>query len=129
MKILYLSPTAALAGAERVLLDVVRSVGRAEPSAEQHLIAFREGPVLEEARARGAAVQLVPMPPTMAERAGSQAAGWGPLWSGLGLARRAVVGLPSCWGFVRRLRRAVEALNPDVIHSNGIESHLLTRPA
>lgn len=129
MKILYLSPTAALAGAERSLLDVVTAVGRQDPAARRFIVAFRDGPALERARREGVAVTLLRLPAILAERGGSQATGWGLLRSAAALAGRGAGGCVALWRFVRQLRRTVAALNPDVIHSNGIESHLLTRLA
>jgi len=123
VKILFLSPAAQLGGAERVLLDMIASVHPALPAgSEIHLIALADGPLVEAARALRVQTQVLPMPAPLS-RLGDSAAegncfrfGW--------LALRTT---PSLTGYVKQLRRAVRAIDPDIIHSNGIKTHVLSR--
>jgi glycosyltransferase involved in cell wall biosynthesis len=125
MRILYLNPSGALGGAERVLLSVMAAVRRADPSAELHLLTCADGPLLDRARRAGARADVLPLPPVLAAVGDSRL-------HGRGLAARAwrafsdgVRGLPAAVRYARRLGRAVRELAPDVVHSNGIKTHLL----
>jgi glycosyltransferase involved in cell wall biosynthesis len=128
VKILFLNPVGTIGGAERVLLDLIASLRGAAPSAEVHVAAAAEGPLLDAAASLGAATTLLPLPPAVGEM-GDSALG--------GRYVRALPGLLSrlpaaAWAgccYARRLRRLVEEVRPDVVHSNGIKCHLLTRLA
>jgi glycosyltransferase involved in cell wall biosynthesis len=126
MRVLYLSPTAALGGAERVLLSVLSALRDAGSPVQPHLLALADGPLLEHAARLGVAGTALPMP------AGLAAVGDSQLTAGAG--RRALLGqalraLPATARYLRRLRRHVAALAPDLVHSNGIKTHLLGRLA
>ena len=84
-----------------------------------HLILLADGPLRAAAEALGVHVQVVPMPPALAAT-GSNA-------SMLRLLARGLIGLPSLWSFTKQLRAIVRSIQPDVIHSNGLKTHLLTR--
>ena len=124
MKILYLNPTSCLGGAERVLLSVVAAVREADPLAELHLLLPEEGPLVRHAEAAGARVSLVPMPAALAALGDSQLDQTG-LARLTALLRHGLVAAPAAWDYVRRLRWRVRRLAPDVIHSNGLKTHLL----
>src|SRR5439155_13528052 len=38
---------------------------------------------------------------------------------------RGILAAPSIWNYLRRLRRAIRQIAPDIIHSNGLKSHLM----
>lgn len=119
MRILYLSPSGALGGAERALLEAMGAVRDIEPSWGLGLIAFEEGPLLEHAKRLGADAFALPMPESLAaagETGRTRAA------TLLDLARSAG---PAA-SYVRALRRRAAAWRPDLIHSNGIKGHVLT---
>jgi glycosyltransferase involved in cell wall biosynthesis len=44
-------------------------------------------------------------------------------------ASQGVTALPAGWNYVRQLRQRLQALAPDLIHTNGIKAHLLARLA
>ena len=126
MRIVYLNPVGALGGAERSLLDVMASVRQADPSARLSLVVCTDGPLLEHARRLGVWVVLLPMPDALVELGDS---GWRdrpPLEAFITLARRGPAAAWTTWRYVHRLGRAVRALRPDVVHSNGIKCHFLT---
>lgn len=125
MRILFLSPIGGVGGAERVLLTAVAGVKHALPSAVVRVVALTDGPLLEAATAAGAEVEVVPMPAALRRLGDSQARG---RWRALpALALRSVAAVPAAWLYARRLRAAVARFAPDVVHSNGIKTHLLSR--
>jgi glycosyltransferase involved in cell wall biosynthesis len=127
MRILYLSPTSCLGGAERVLLSVLAAVRAAEPSAELHVLLPGSGPLGRHAEEAGAQVGFVPMPPGLAALGDSQLERSGALGRIVALLRPGLAAAPAAWRYVDRLRRHVRRLAPDVIHSNGLKTHLLAR--
>jgi len=48
MRVLYLSPTAAMGGAERVLLDLLGMVRKARPAWPLALVTGNDGPLVED---------------------------------------------------------------------------------
>jgi glycosyltransferase involved in cell wall biosynthesis len=127
MHLLYLSPTGTLGGAERVLLNVMTAVRHTRPDWRPRLLALADGPLLERAERAGVPTTLLPMPTELNALGDSQLAGttaprqWGNLlWQSLQAAR-------ATWDYGQRLKEAIRALRPALIHSNGIKSHLLLR--
>jgi glycosyltransferase involved in cell wall biosynthesis len=129
VRILYLNPIGGIGGAERVLLTAVAGVRRTEPSATIRVLTFTDGPLLPPVRDLGAEVEVVPMPAALRGLGDSQlrsAKRWG---GRLGLLGRATLVVPVGCGYAARLRKAVSRFGPDVVHSNGIKTHLLSRVA
>lgn len=120
MRVLFLNPIGGIGGAERVLLAAVGGVKRSRPDAVVRVVTFADGPLLAAAAGLGAEVKVVPLPRRLAALGDSTG-------GKLGLLARAAVAGPAAWRFVRRLRAAVTRFAPDVVHSNGIKSHLLSR--
>jgi glycosyltransferase involved in cell wall biosynthesis len=120
-----LNPTGSLGGGERSLLDLVASLRRRDPSIEPHLIACGDGPLLADARRAGATAELLPMPPALARAGDSGAVS---RWKLVALAQAMRAGVSSL-RFARTLRGAIAAARPDVVHSNGIKTHLLAAMA
>ncbi len=129
MRVLYLNPVGFVGGAERVLLSVMAAVRAAEPSWDLRLLVATPGPLLERAAEVGVPGVLLPMPAAMAAAGDSRHRGSGWLSRSAGLLRQGVVLAPGLCCYGRRLRRAVREIAPDLIHSNGIKSHLLARLA
>jgi glycosyltransferase involved in cell wall biosynthesis len=127
LRILYLNPVGALGGGERCLLSMLRAVRQAEPSAEVHLIVCTAGPLIEQAEALGAQVRLLEMPERLAGLGDSALKQSGRLGASFTLVRRGMAALPAGRRYVQALREAIEAIAPDLVHSNGIKTHLLTR--
>ncbi|MDE3052266.1 MAG: glycosyl transferase family 1, partial [Gemmatimonadota bacterium] len=75
MRIVYLSGSGQLGGAERCLLDVMQSVHQREPSWELALIASRDGPLLGAARALGVDASVEAFPGRLAGLGDSAAGG------------------------------------------------------
>jgi glycosyltransferase involved in cell wall biosynthesis len=123
MRIAFLSPAAALGGAERCLVDLVVSLRRHAPQASIAVVAGVTGPLLDLARDAGADVHVVPMPAALA-RAGDSAASGGRRGALPALARAAAASLAAA-AHARELSRALARLRPSVVHSNGMKHHVL----
>lgn len=115
MRIVFLSPLASLGGAERILLNMIRSIRAVESTWELHVIAAEEGPLLAAAESFGAHVHCLPMPDNLMT-AGS--GGFNPL--------RAIGTGWSMLRYSQSLRKLLRSLQPDLVHSNGAKFHLLS---
>jgi glycosyltransferase involved in cell wall biosynthesis len=129
MKIAYVSPVGVLGGAENCLLNVMASVKEARPKAHLHLIASSDGPLLERAAELGVSVHLVPMPKRMTELGDSVLHRREGIAALTRMGARAFAALPLTAMYILKLRKALASIGPDVVHSNGLKSHLLTAMA
>jgi glycosyltransferase involved in cell wall biosynthesis len=126
MKVLFVSPTGALGGAERVLLAILAALRQARPATHCHLLALAPGPLVERAAELGTETTVLPAPfalqtfgDSRLNAAKQRVRPW------LNLAWGSVSLSWQTWEYARRLRRQVRAIDPDVIHSNGIKTHAL----
>jgi glycosyltransferase involved in cell wall biosynthesis len=127
MRILFLSPIGSLGGAERVLLTAVTGIRRTDPAAVVRVLAFSDGPLIGAVRALGAQVQVVPAPVAVGRMGDSQLRAAGKWRGRLALVASAVWAAPAGVRFITQLRSAIARFAPDVVHSNGIKTHLLSR--
>ncbi|GMU00298.1 hypothetical protein KH5H1_44180 [Corallococcus caeni] len=125
MRILFLNPVGILGGAERALVDLLACLRTLEPDLSLHLIAGTDGPLVETARGLGVEARVLALPDRLSALGDS------------GLREQGRAGL---WRFTRELaptplllarygldlRRAVRDAAPDLLHSNGIKTHLLS---
>lgn len=88
-----------------------------------HLAVGGPGPLIDEAQRLGVTVHVVSMPDSLA-LIGDSGVGSGTFGT-VRLVRDAAVAGTGATAYACRLRRLVRNLSPDVIHSNGIKSHLL----
>lgn len=128
MKILFLNPLSELGGAERCLLDLMASLRETRSDLSLELAVGGPGPLIDEAERLGVRVHIVPMPSAVASfgdsaRAATTLAGRIRLLAGATMAGAGA--LAYAW----KLHRLVRRLAPDVIHSNGIKSHVLAAMA
>ncbi len=125
MRVLYLSPTAALGGAERVLLDLLANVRQVHPAWQVSLLVANDGPLVAGARELGVDTFVLPYPPELATLGDATLRlSAGPrVWIAFGwrFTRAAVASV----GYLRRFRRAIQTIRPDVLHSNGYKMHVL----
>jgi glycosyltransferase involved in cell wall biosynthesis len=127
LRILFINPVGFLGGAERVLLDVIASLKPVLPDgSSMQLICLADGPLVAEAQALGIDARALPLPQRITNLGESGLAG-GKLAKAGKLAINLAVGSPAAIQFVSRFRRVVLDGQPDLIHSNGVKSHLLTR--
>jgi glycosyltransferase involved in cell wall biosynthesis len=126
MKVLFVSPTGVLGGAERVLLSALGAIRMARPEVQCHLLVLSAGPLVERATELGVETTVLPAP------AGLQLLGDSRLkqsnrraFRAATMALRSIPLIWSTWRYVRQLRRRIRELGPDLIHSNGIKTHAL----
>lgn len=125
MKVVYLSPSAALGGAERCLLDLLTSVRKADPRCAVALVSAGDGPLVERARALGVDTFVLEMPPEL-QRAGDSALRFSSTAAArVRLAAGAASAALAAARHAIRLRGLLRRLRPDVVHSNGMKYHLL----
>ena len=122
MRVVYLSPTGALGGAETSLLTMLASVRRARPSWALHLIAATAGPLIERADVLGVSTSVLPFPAALA-RLGEHGATTDRRRMRFALAAGRAAASVAAYG--ARLRREIRRVAPDVIHSNGLKMHVL----
>ncbi len=122
MRVVYLSPTGALGGAETSLLAMLASVRRARPSWALHLIAATAGPLIERADALGVSTSVLPFPAALA-RLGEHGATTDRRRMRFAVAAGRAAASVAAYG--SRLRREIRRVGPDVIHSNGLKMHVL----
>jgi len=120
LRILYLNPIGQLGGAERSLIDLLRSLHDHDRSLELSVLSLAEGPLNDAVRELGIEVRVVPLPPALA-RLGDSGLGLGTLGDGL----RAAAALPAFALFERQLRREIWKFSPRILHSNGLKTHVL----
>lgn len=126
MKVVYLNPSGQLGGAERMLLDMLASLRRAEPEWPLHLVASKEGLLVKKAEALGVSTTVLPFPSVLARLGDAGSGGTaGKQTSRLALLLRLLLALPATAAYVKKLRRVVRELTPDILHTNGFKMHLL----
>jgi glycosyltransferase involved in cell wall biosynthesis len=125
MRIVYLTPSGQLGGAERSLLDLLSSLRQSVPDWSLSVIIGGDGPLTARVAALGVEVQVLPFPVALA-RLGDAGVS-----AQLGEARRCqwlgslIRAVPSTTSYAARLRRTLACIAPDVIHTNGFKMHLL----
>jgi glycosyltransferase involved in cell wall biosynthesis len=129
MRVMFLSASGQLGGAETSLLEILASLRQAEPSWPLLLLAAAEGPLNQRAAALGVNTVTLPFPQSIARLGESGAAASGG-WAGF--AARLLMAVPSAATYLGRMRAAIRDFEPDVLHSNGFKMHVLgafARPA
>ncbi len=122
MRILFLSPTAAMGGAERVLVDLLAMVRRARPAWTVGLVIGNDGPLADDARRLGVQTTVLPFPRDFAQL-GDAGLATPATWARFAL--HAASGSVATLLYVQSLRQVVADFAPHLIHSNGIKMHLL----
>jgi glycosyltransferase involved in cell wall biosynthesis len=126
MKVAYLNAAASLGGAERSLLHMLTSLRSNAPETSLTLITAEEGPLLSRAEALGVRTIVVPMAPVLIRIGESHLPAGGGWNKWLTLGRQVGPGLPALAGYLARLRGVLSKLQPDLIHSKSIKTHLLS---
>lgn len=126
MKIVFLSPTGELGGAEISLLDILASLRRAEPAWSLHLITASDGPLVRRATALGVQTTILAFPRSLARLGDAGMASKDRNRLGmLGLAYKLLAAGSAVARYVGLLRRSLADLTPDVVHTNGLKMHIL----
>jgi glycosyltransferase involved in cell wall biosynthesis len=122
LKIVYLNPAGQIGGAERSLLDFIASLRIADPGIEADLLAGAEGPFVANAGEIGIKARALPYPRALARLGDAGAADRAQT---IGMLGRASLSTPSIALYAARLRRALAAAAPDLVHTNGFKMHVL----
>ena len=147
MTLVFVNPVGVIGGAERALLTILAALRTTEPTLELHLIVGTDGPLIEMAQELGVQVKVLKLPDQLNQLGDSglfQSLKGMPgstkfpnhienktkitnLSMGrLTLLFRVVKVLPSVAQYLCEFRQAIRKINPNLIHSNGIKTHLLT---
>ena len=127
MKLAFLSALGEMGGAERSLYDVLASLRAARPLWELSLIVPSAGALAEASARLGVNVSVVEFPRGLA-RLGDAGAG-GPAGRTVGRARLSLdlaSAAPGVLLYLRRLRRELQRIEPDVMHANGLKPQLFS---
>ena len=123
MRIVYLSASGQLGGAERSLLDVLQSMRRTEPEWSLHLVSARPGPLVARAEALGVAVEVLSMPRSVATLGDS--VGYESRLHAAGVLIRGTRSATALVSYGRQLGAVLHRLHPDVVHTNGYKMHMM----
>ena len=125
MKILYLNPSSQLGGAERNLIDVIGAVRQQDPSIEiTVLITAPDGLLMAELISLEVEIIVLELPRKIARFGDSGLKDRSKISSLFEFVSNISAGgeLIQYWWY---LRRKIIEINPDLIHSNGLKTHLL----
>jgi len=118
MRVAFLSVSASLGGAERVLLDAVAVLRERCPDWQCLVVSLADGPLVPELESSGVEVRIVPLPPRFAALGESGRTAT----ATLGAAASGVFGITS---YVWTLRTELARWRPDVVHANGLKADVL----
>lgn len=125
-RIVYFNPVGALGGAERSLLRILSIMRQFAPQVHCHLLVGSDGPLVSQARSLGAEVEQFPLHDSIRQLGESGLRGPGHTRSRI----RFGASMPRVLVEVFRTRRWIadwfDRNKPDLIHSNGLKTHLLT---
>lgn len=124
MRIVFLNPVGMIGGAERVLLSATRQLRILRPNWSLVAILGSHGPLAQELTALGVVVHIAPIPPALAQLGDTQLREHTSRWRFL---ETMLFATPSLFVYLRKLREVIQKSRPDVIHSHGFKTHLLTR--
>ncbi len=134
MKLLYLNASSQLGGAERNLIDTICAVQDRDTSILHErrsaneiavLITAANGPLVAELNRLGVEIILLELPSKIAQLGDSGLKGENNrLISMLSFARNVSL-LGEFISYWQQLKRSIAQIDPDVIHSNGMKTHLL----
>lgn len=122
MRLVFLSPSGELGGAETALLDMLAAIREARPQWTLAMVAASDGPLAAKA-ARYADVVSLPFPNALA-RLGEWGA-HGSIATRLRFAAGLITAFAPVMTYARRLQRRLLDFHPDIVHSNGLKMHLL----
>src|SRR6185295_6679484 len=125
MRVMFLNPTGQPGGAESSRVDILASVGLAEPSWPLHLLAASDGPLIGLVRSLGMTAEVLPFPPATA-RLGEHGATRSRSVGGiLRFAAQTVLAAVGAVRYRAALGRAINAFDPAIVHTNGLKMHVL----
>jgi glycosyltransferase involved in cell wall biosynthesis len=125
MIVVFVNPVGALGGAERMLLAMISALQYEDQDIEIHLIVGAEGNLIEAAKKLGVKVRVLPIP-AQVNKLGDSGIKGSKILGGLKL----LFSVFWAWGaiakYLKQFRAIIKEIDPDIIHSNGIKTHILT---
>lgn len=142
MRIVFFNPIGEIGGAERVLLlllahlkndaakqsPTMSGATNSQSPLELRVLLGSDGPLRAEAERLGIAVDVFPLPAALLTFGDSQLSrehGGGRFLTRVRVLFRAALSLPVGLLYLVRIRRKLRELAPDLIHSNGLKTHLI----
>ena len=123
LRVVFLTTSGALGGAERSLRSLITAVRAVEPRFVATVIVPADGALADALRSDGTAVVVVALPRTISVLGDSPT---NQAHAGLQVAR-VLRALPALVKYGLRLRTAVRVQSPHIVHSNGLKMHVLSR--
>ena len=117
-RVLHVTASGMLGGAERVLLDLLAWQKREESAWEPSLLVLEPGPLVDMARSLRVPVATLPLPEKLATL-GESGRGRGAMMVGLSQAAA------PAWRYLRDLREQVSRVSPQTVHSHSLKTHVL----
>jgi glycosyltransferase involved in cell wall biosynthesis len=107
-------------------LDAISGLKVIGPDLSVGLICPESGPLLDSARSLGAETEVIQAPQSFESLGDSNSRGRA--WSGkIATVARGLRAVPAIWRYASQLKRAIQFFRPDIVHSNSIKTHLLSR--
>jgi glycosyltransferase involved in cell wall biosynthesis len=125
MRILFVNPIGDMGGGERVLLANLRALRQAQPDWQLYLLLCGSGPLTELAQELGVEVKVLSLPDRLSQSGDSGLKGQGKLTAIIKLVSGLAIALPALLNYLITLRHTLRTIDPDLIHSNGIKTHVL----
>lgn len=125
MRIAYLNPSAQLGGAERSLVDLLAGVRSRKPDWELRLILSEDGPLVSRIQDLGVTVDIVEMPPELAELGDSALNHAGKTRSKMDVARSLVHAAGAFQRYSRALSIHLDRITPNLVHATGFKMQML----
>jgi glycosyltransferase involved in cell wall biosynthesis len=122
MRIVYLSPSGQLGGAEACLLDMLAVVKKDRRDHELHVVLAEDGPLRKRVEVLGASTTVMPFPPELARLGDSEG-------GRASLLLKLLRSTPSVYSYRDALRKLLWEIHPQIVHSNGLKMHLLSAMA
>lgn len=122
MRLLFVNAVGAIGGAERVLLTMIDSLRKLDRKLEIFLIVGTHGALIEAAEALGVTVICLPLPQSISRFGDSGARSH---FLKFKLLLKVGLALPKFLNYRKQFYRLIQRIQPDLIHSNSIKTHLL----
>ncbi|MFK0729852.1 MAG: glycosyltransferase family 4 protein [Gloeotrichia echinulata HAB0833] len=121
-----MNPIGAIGGAEKVLLTIFATLLTTQPKIQIHLIVGTDGPLIQQSQKLGVQVTLLKLPEKFNQLGDSSFKGSSKRITGLILLLQLIQILPNLSKYFHEFHQLLHKINPDLIHSNGIKTHLIT---
>ncbi|MDV3349885.1 glycosyltransferase family 4 protein [Leptothoe sp. LEGE 181152] len=123
--VVFLNPVGFIGGGERVLLSMMSALRSAQPNLNIYLILGTEGSLASEAAALGVSVELLPLPMQLSQLGDSGLSRLPRFLRYIRFSWQAIRAIPALSRYLSSLHNRLACIRPDLIHSNGIKTHLL----